>query len=191
MVRKWILRINYTIMKKIYVLLLVLSTSLFFCQEKKVTKNGIINFEASVPSFEPVEAKHNSVSAILNTATGEIASLALVKGFRFKIALMEEHFNENYAESTKFPKATFKGTIQNFDITKLTTTPQNFNLKGILEFHGKTKEISPIVSIWKNGDKIELKSNFVLNSDDFDIKIPKIVSSKVSKQVNTQIHFIF
>lgn len=178
-------------MKKIFVLLLVLSTSLFFCQEKKVTKNGIVNFEASVPSFEPVEAKHNSVSAILNTATGEIASLALVKGFRFKIALMEEHFNENYAESTKFPKATFKGTIQNFDILKLTTTPQNFTLKGTLEFHGKTKEISPIVSIWKNGDKIELKSNFVLNSDDFDIKIPKIVSSKVSKQVNTQIHFIF
>lgn len=178
-------------MKNLLVLLLTLTTSLFFSQEKKVTKNGVINFEASVPSFEPVEAKHNSVSAVLNTSTGEIASLALVKGFRFKIALMEEHFNENYAESTKFPKATFKGKILNFDISKLTSTPQKFIIKGTLEFHGKSKEINPEGTIWKNGDKIEVKSNFILNSDDFDIKIPSIVSKKVSKNVNTQIHFTF
>ena len=178
-------------MKKILTILLVFFTTISFSQEKRITKNGLINFEASVPSFEPVEAKHNNVSAILNIATGDIASLALVKGFRFKIALMEEHFNENYAESTKYPKATFKGKIENFDVSKLTSTPQNFTIKGVLEFHGKTKEISSIASISKNGDKIELKSNFVLNSDDFDIQIPKIVSNKVSKKVNTQIHFIF
>ena len=105
-------------MKKILTILLVFFTTISFSQEKRITKNGLINFEASVPSFEPVEAKHNNVSAILNIATGDIASLALVKGFRFKIALMEEHFNENYTESTKYPKATFKGKIENFDVSK-------------------------------------------------------------------------
>ena len=88
-------------------------------QEKFITKSGVINFEASVPSFEEVKAKHQSVSALLKS-NGEFASLALVKGFRFKVALMEEHFNENYAESSKFPKATFKGKIKGFDISKLT-----------------------------------------------------------------------
>lgn len=178
-------------MKKLILTISILFTLITSAQEKKVTKNGTINFEASVPSFEPVEAKHNSVSAVLNTSTGEIASLALVKGFRFKIALMEEHFNENYAESTKYPKAIFRGKIQNFDVSKLTSNPQKFTIKGTLEFHGKTKEISPETYISKNGDKIEIKSDFILNSDDFDIKIPSIVSKKVSKQVNTQIHFIF
>ena len=178
-------------MKKVTLLMLLIPLLSVIAQEKKITKNGIVNFEASVPSFEPVEAKHNSVSAVLNTSSGEIASLALVKGFRFKIALMEEHFNENYAESTKYPKAIFKGTIQNFNVNKLTVNPQKFIIKGSLEFHGKTKEISPTAYISKNGDKIEIKSDFKLNSDDFDIKIPSIVSKKVSKEVNTQIHFIF
>ena len=89
-----------------------------FAQEKYLTKTGELSFEASVPSFEEVAAKNNSVTALLNTENGEIAVLALIKGFRFKNALMEEHFNENYAESTKFPKALFKGQIVNFSLDK-------------------------------------------------------------------------
>lgn len=58
-------------------------------------------------SFEEVAAKNNVVTAIINTENGEFAALALVKAFRFKNALMEAHFNANYAESNKFPKATF------------------------------------------------------------------------------------
>ena len=76
-----------------------------FSQGKFLTKSGAITFEASVPSFEEVKATNDKVTAIINTETSDIAALALVKGFRFKVALMEEHFNENYAESDKFPKA--------------------------------------------------------------------------------------
>ena len=90
--------------------------------DKKITKTGTIVFEASVPSFEEVKAKNEAVTCILNPDNGEIAALALMKGFRFKVALMEEHFNENYVESSKYPKATFKGKIDNFDESKLTTT---------------------------------------------------------------------
>ncbi|MBT8273073.1 MAG: YceI family protein, partial [Bacteroidia bacterium] len=66
-----------------------------FAQQKYLTKAGTLSFEASVPSFEEVAAKNEAVTAILNTENGEFAALALVKGFRFKNALMEEHFNEN------------------------------------------------------------------------------------------------
>ena len=145
-------------MKKVTLLMLLIPLLSVFAQEKKITKNGIVNFEASVPSFEPVEAKHNSVSAVLNTSSGEIASLALVKGFRFKIALMEEHFNENYAESTKYPKAIFKGTIQNFNVNKLTVNPQKFIIKGSLEFHEKLKKFLLQLIFQKMEIKLRLKA---------------------------------
>ena len=79
-----------------------------FSQSKYLTKSGLLNFEASVEAFEEIKATNNNVTAILNTENGQFAALALVKGFRFKNALMEEHFNENYAESDEHPKAIFK-----------------------------------------------------------------------------------
>ncbi|MCG2610496.1 YceI family protein [Flavobacterium sp. SM15] len=169
-------------------ILLLFSALLFvnstFSQEKKITKTGEINFEASVPSFEEVKAKSKSVTFVLNTETGDIAALALIKGFRFKIALMEEHFNENYIESDKYPKATFKGKVYGFDMTKLSETSKDFSIKGNLELHGKSKEITVPAKIKKTADGIEIVSNFSVNSDDFNIQIPKVVSNKVSKKVN-------
>ena len=169
-------------MKKLLSLLIIISLNTF-AQTKMVTKTGKITFEASVPAFEEVKAKNESVTVVLNATTGEIASLALVKGFRFKVALMEEHFNENYMESDTYPKATFKGKIDNFDVSKLTTTAQNFTIKGKLEMHGKTKDITITASIKKTGDGIDIDSSFTVNTDDFGIDIPSVVSKKVSKKV--------
>lgn len=163
-------------------LLIVISLS-SFAQTKMLTKTGKITFEASVPAFEEVKAKNESVTVVLNPATGEIASLALVKGFRFKVALMEEHFNENYMESDKYPKATFKGKIDNFDVSKLTATAKDYTIKGKMEMHGKTKDITITASIKKSGDAIDIDSDFTLNTDDYGIEIPSVVSKKVSKKV--------
>ncbi|WPR71048.1 YceI family protein [Flavobacterium sp. NG2] len=165
--------------------------SIGFSQERKITKSGTITFEASVPSFEEVKATNNSVSCILNTNTGELASLALVKGFRFKVALMEEHFNENYIESNKYPKATFKGTIKNFNLMSLSTdVPKTLVLNGILSIHGKTKEITTSVTLKKIKNDIELQSQFIVTPSDFDIHIPKVVSKKVAETVTIKIDFL-
>lgn len=161
-----------------------------FAQDKLITKTGTITFEASVSSFEEVKAKNSGVSCVLNTKTGEIASLALMKGFRFKVALMEEHFNENYVESDKFPKATFKGKIENFDLSKITSTANNYTIKGKLELHGKLKDIVITAKIKKGKDGIEIVSDFNVNTDDFDIEIPSVVSKKVTKKVNVQFEFV-
>lgn len=154
-----------------------------FAQTKAITKTGKITFEASVPAFEEVKAKNEAATVVLNTGTGEIAALALVKGFRFKVALMEEHFNENYMESDTYPKATFKGKIDNFDVSKLTATAQSYTIKGKMEMHGKSKDITITASIKKTADGIEIDSNFTLNTDDYGIEIPSVVSKKVSKKV--------
>ncbi len=175
-------------MKKILYIILFLST-ISFGQNKFITKTGTLNFEASVPSFEEVAAKNNSVTAIINTENGEIAALALIKAFRFKNALMEEHFNENYAESDKFPKATFKGKLLDFSFEKLSGT-NNLFIDGELEFHGVPKQFSKIpITLEFIKDKIILSGSFSARASDFDIKIPKIVQSKVSDEV--QIAFSF
>lgn len=171
-------------------LFIVLFSSILLAQTKYYTKSGTINFEASVPSFEEVIAKNNTVSSILNIDTGEIAVLAFVKGFRFKIALMEEHFNENYAESAKFPKATFTGLINDFSFDSLTSKAKFFNLNGDLTFHGKTVHINPEVLISKDNNIIYLASAFRLSPHEFDINLPKIVRKKVAETVEVTINFV-
>ena len=177
-------------MKTHIILLLILSMGTLFAQDKMITKTGQLVFEASVPSFEEVKAKNESVSCVLNTKTGEIAALALQKGFRFKIALMEEHYNENYVESDKYPKATFKGKIENFDLSKIDKAGKSHTIKGTLELHGKSKEISITATIKKVDTGLEIKSDFALNADDFNIEIPSVVSKKVSKKVNVSFNFL-
>ena len=171
-------------MNKLKLICLVTIISLSsFAQTKMITKTGKITFEASVPAFEEVKAKNQTVTCALNPGTGEFASLVLIKGFRFKIALMEEHFNENYMESDSYPKATFKGKIDNFDVSKLTETAKVYSIKGKMEMHGKSKDITITAKIKKSGDGINIDSDFTLNTDDYGIEIPSVVSKKVSKKV--------
>ena len=176
-------------MKKRILLCLLFATAVVSAQEKMITKNGKITFEASVPAFEEVKAKNESVTCVLNPKTGEIASLALLKGFRFKVALMEEHFNENYIESDKYPKSTFKGAIQNFDAAALTASAKDYTIKGKLELHGKTKDIVANAKIRKTDAGIEIISAFTVNAEDFAIEIPAVVKSKVSNKVSVKTEF--
>lgn len=174
--------------RALFVFALFLSFGSLSAQTKKVTKTGEITFEASVPAFEEVKANSRNATFVLNTDTGEIASLILVKSFRFKIALMEEHFNENYIESDRYPKATFKGKIDNFKLSALSESAKDFAIRGKLELHGKTKDVIIPAKIQKSGEDIVINAAFNVNVDDFGIDIPSIVSKKVSKNVNITIN---
>lgn len=173
----------------IFTLLIALSLSVT-SQNKYLTKTGTLNFEASVPSFEEVAAKNSAVTAILNTENGEFAALALVKAFRFKNALMEEHFNENYAESDDYPKATFRGKITDFSFSKLDENMQSVIVNGSLTFHGVTKDLSDISMNIKLADgNISLTGNFKVLVSDYNIEIPKIVKNKLSNEVSVNFNF--
>ncbi|WP_366183922.1 YceI family protein [Flavobacterium ovatum] len=174
----------------LYIIILLTVTS-GFSQNRKITKTGELTFEASVPAFEEVKATNKSASCILNTQTGEIASLALVKGFRFKVALMEEHFNENYIESNRFPKAIFKGSIIDFDLSTLkNNAPKIYNLTGTLQLHGKIKEINTKIILQKNGEDIQVNCEFTVKPSDFNITIPKVVSKKVAESVMIKVDYV-
>ena len=184
------LKNSTSIMKNITLIFVFIFLTLSInAQDKMQTKTGKITFEASIPSFEEVKATNETASCVLQLKTGKIASLALVKGFRFKAALMEEHFNESYIESNIYPKATFKGKIEDFNWKNIGTSPKEYKLKGKLELHGKSKEISTTVTLRKVADGLEIRSDFNVNSDDFDIAIPKPVSNKISKTINIKIEY--
>ncbi len=160
-------------------------------QGKYLDKKGTILFEASQELFEPVKAKSESVTAIINTETAEIAVLALMKSFRFPNSLMEEHFNENYIESEKHPKATFRGKLQNFSLKNLEETVKEIPVEGTLIIRGKEKKVSTKLSIKKKNDTISLEGTFSVKPEDFDIKIPSIVKNKIAKEINISLQFNF
>jgi hypothetical protein len=170
------------------------SVLFFFCnvfsQNKIATNSGTIFFEASIPAFEEVKANNNNVSCVVNTTTGEISSLAFISEFHFKMAMMKEHFNDNYLESSKYPKATFKGNIHGFNLAIIGNAPKDFILTGKLSMHGKSKNISTIARIQKTESGLEIKTNFKVNTSDFGIKIPKIVQYKIAETVTIKTTFL-
>ena len=178
-------------MKKTFLLICSFIICNSILAQKMMTRAGEIKFEATMPgALEDIAATNNTVSCILDEATGDFVALALVKAFKFKAALMEEHFNENYIESSKFPKATFKGKIQNFDVSKLNSIKTNFDLEGDLTMHGVTKKIKTKISISKIADRITALSNFSVKLKDFQIDIPSLVKNKITENVNIKINFV-
>ncbi len=177
-------------MKKIFYLIMLFVSINAYSQNRYLTKTGVVEFEASVPSFEEVKAINNSTTAIINSETGEFAALVLIKGFRFKNALMEEHFNENYAESDLYTKATFKGKITDFSLDGLNSEVKTFRITGVLTFHGKTKTLESLtIEIKKNEDAITINGKFMADASDFGIKIPKVVRSKISEDITVSFKF--
>ena len=175
------------LMQKLLLPFLLLAVTIAFGQSKYMTKSGSMSFEASQPSFEPIEATHSAVSALLNADTGELAVLALVRGFRFPLALMEEHFNENYIESHQYPKTSFKGSILKFDSNALSNQPRTVQLTGELSMHGVTKLISVSATITKSDEQITLTSSFSVKTSDFGIKIPSLVRKQIDENVQVEV----
>lgn len=175
-------------MKRILLLFLFIISNIVVAQEKKMTANGIINFEASVPFYEAVEAKNTQVFSLLNIKKSQILFVIQIKDFHFERSLMEDHFNANYMESKKYPKATFKGVIEKFSINKINSVPSEFYIKGKINIHGVTKNIRALATLSKTKtDAIAIQSNFSLDTDDFNIDIPFLVRSKISKNVNVKL----
>ena len=174
-------------MKKKLLLFLLLTAFTIDAQEKRTSTKGVIVFEASVPFFEPVKAKNDEVNLILNTKRGIISFVVYIDRFSFERSLMQEHFNANYMESKKYPKVTFKGLIEKFDLKNIAPNATEYYIEGKITIHGKSKNIRVLAKIKKVAAGIELISNFTLNSDDYNIEIPYIVRSKISKNVNVKV----
>lgn len=152
-------------------------------QDKYFTKTGKIQFDAtSKNSPENIIGKHRAVTAVLDTKTGNMQFSLLMKGFTFEKALMEEHFNENYIESEKFPKSEFKGVVQNnAEIDYSKDGSYTVKVKGTLSLHGVSKEVETTGKINIKDGKPALKATFSVALADYNISIPTLVADKLAK----------
>jgi hypothetical protein len=179
-------------MKKIILFAAVaLSLNTLRAQDIYLTRTGQIEFHAGT-SVEDVDAVNNEVTSIVNIKTGEIGFNVLIKSFHFKRALMEEHFNENYLESGKMPKSTFKGKISNpsaVDFTKDGT--YKANVEGDLTLHGITQHVSMPATVTISNGKIRGQSSFKIKPEDYKIEIPGLVADKVAKEVSVTIDCLY
>ena len=158
-------------------------------QDKFYTKTGKITFDATAPaSPEKIEAVNKSVTCVIDIKTGNIQFVVLMKGFQFERALMEEHFNENYVESSKHPKAVFKGTITDNTLVNYSKEGSySVKVKGNLSLHGETKEIETTGKISSKAGKILVQAIFPVSFNDYKIVIPTLVSDKVAKSATISV----
>jgi len=171
-------------MKRIFFLIsLSLITLAVSAQDKYFTKTGKIHFDATTPSSpEKIDGVNKSSICVIDTKTGNIQFSLLMKGFEFERALMQEHFNENYVESNKFPKTEFKGMITNnssVNYSKDGVYP--VKVKGSLTMHGETKDVEADGKLTVKAGKISANADFPVTLADFKVTIPQLVADKVAK----------
>jgi hypothetical protein len=163
---------------------LVVSTT---SAQKFYTKNGKISFFSSA-SMENIEAHNRSVSTVVDAGTGDVQFSVLMKGFEFKKALMQEHFNKNYVESNKFPKSSFTGKIvNNGDIRYTINGTYNAQVKGKLTIHGVTREVDIPGTITVTDGKLSIRSTFNVLVADYNISIPRIYKDNIAKSIRVSV----
>jgi hypothetical protein len=179
-------------MKALSILLLMLSLGLTSgAQDKYFSKTGHVWFFSHTP-MEDIEAHNYQTGTILDVKTGDLMFTALIQSFEFKKALMQEHFNENYMESAKFPKASFQGKvldIGSIDVKKEGVYP--VKVEGNLTIHGTTKKISTDAKLEAKAGKIHATAQFIVIPQDYAIEIPSLVKDNIAKtiQVNVDISY--
>ncbi|MFZ1729081.1 MAG: YceI family protein [Bacteroidota bacterium] len=152
-------------------------------QDKFLCKNGHVWFYSKTP-LEVIEAHNNEAASVLTPSTGDIVFQLLIKSFKFERALMEEHFNENYIESAKYPKSDFKGKIvnlQEIDFSK--DGVYKTSVEGKLTIHNKTNAVKQNGTLEVKGSAIIVKAKFDVAPQDYDIEIPSAVRDKIAKTV--------
>lgn len=176
-------------MKKTAALLICFFIGTIAFSQKMMTRAGEIKFDATVPNEVEIIGINKTASCILDESTGDFVALALVKAFKFKAPLMEEHFNENYMESSKYPKATFKGKIINFNASKLSSSKSTYDLEGDLTIHGITKKIKTKINLSQNSGNITATTTLTVKADDYKIEIPNLVKEKFAENIKIAINF--
>ncbi len=166
--------------------LLLLATGPLTAQ-RFFTRDAHVYFNAT-SSLEKIEATTKSGTCVLDTKTGKMEWKVLVKGFQMEKALMQEHFNENYMESSKFPSAQFKGAITNLSEVNFTQDGKySAQVKGLLTMHGVTKDVNLSGTVKVNKGSISLFSSFIVLPGDYDISIPSLVREKIAKEIKVSV----
>lgn len=172
-------------MKKIIVTIVCLVFSGAVFSQKMLTRSGEIKFDATVPgALDAVIGTNNTVSSIFDKSNGDFVVQAMVKSFKFKSPLMEEHFNENYMESDKLPKASFKGKVLNYD-----SKSGSYDVEGDLTLHGVTNKVKTKMTFTNTDDKVAISGKFTVKLSDYKLDVPALAKKTLAETAKIEIKF--
>lgn len=154
-------------------------------QDLYVCKNAKVSLYSSAP-IEDIKAVTNTGASVYNATTGELSFVVVISSFTFEKELMQEHFNSDYMESDKYPKATFKGKInEKVDVTKDGTYP--ITVTGDLNVHGVTQNRTIKGTLTVKGGVISMASEFMVKCADHHISIPQIVFHNIAESIKMNV----
>ena len=165
---------------------MILSSTFASAQKLTVEKSKIVFF--SHAAIEDITAENKKASGLFNSENGEIVFSIPITEFKFKKALMQEHFNEKYMESDKFPKATFQGRVEGYDKN---LNSQSTKAIGKLTIHCVTKDVEIPGTIGKQGNKLQMNAKFLVKLADYNITIPQLLWQNIAEQVEVTAEFSF
>ena len=154
--------------------------------QKMITRSGEIKFDATVQgAMDEVIGTNKTVSAIFDKSTSDLVVLALVKSFKFKSPLMEEHFNENYMESDKLPKATFKGKVLNYN-----GKAGSYDVEGDLTIHGVANKVKTKMTVANDSEKLMISGAFTIKLIDYKLNVPALAKKTLSETAKISIKLV-
>ena len=150
------------------------------------TRTGFIGFYSKT-ALEDIRGENNQVFAIVDPGKKNLAFAALLKGFIFPKELMQEHFNENYVESDKYPKATFSGSYSG-DVDLARDGVYKVMVKGDLTLHNMTHPVETSATLEVRAGHLVGVAEFRLRPEDFNIGIPSVVRDKIDKLILVKVN---
>ena len=169
---------------KLNILIILVFAGNSLLAQKYISKNGEISFFSDAP-LEDIEAVNDEVSSIFNSDNGEIAFTVPNRGFEFDKSLMQQHFNEKFMESHKYPESTFSGTIKGYDKNLFGT--QSVTAEGNLSIHGVTRSVTIDGELKFDDNNVSMEAKFPVKVADYKIKIPKVVFYNIAEVVEVSV----
>jgi hypothetical protein len=164
---------------------LVISCSAY--GQKFMSERGHIKF-FSQAAIEDITATNEKATALFDGGSGSIAFVVPINQFVFAKALMQEHFNEKYMESDRYPKSTFQGKITGYNPD---ATMQTVNAEGKLTIHGVTRDVTIPGQIARSDKGLTMTSKFMVELKDYKIEIPRLMWQNIAERVEVTLDFSF
>ena len=152
--------------------------------QKFIAEAGTVSFYSEAP-VEDIEAVNHQITSIFDSDSGQIVFLVPIKHFEFDKPLMKEHFNENYMESEKYPKSTFKGKLEGYEKKE---GVQHLRALGDLTIHGVTRQVEFPGTLEMKDGTISIKAKFSVRVADYEIEIPSLLFQDIAEVVEVTLN---
>lgn len=176
-------------MKKLWLSTIVIAWMIpasAFAQKYAATKS-VVSFYSHA-TIEDIKAANTTSIGLADLSSNAVAFSITIKDFVFDKNLMQEHFNEKYMESEKYPKATFQGKIEGFDAA--TKGPQNVKALGKMTMHGVTKDVELTGTMEATTETtVSITSTFIVKLEDYKIKIPQVLWQNIAESIEVKVDF--